>query len=92
MSKMVDFEDVKLCVDLAIKQGYTLKAFREHMNEWDDFVTLIHCKDCRHWNPGKISEKEDFIPPKCKLQKSSWDAYHADHFCGWGEQEEGSYE
>lgn len=36
--KLVDFEDVKKCVELAIKYDMTLKEFWAVMMEWDDFV------------------------------------------------------
>ena len=51
-----------------------------------EYIPVVGCRDCKHWNPGGITEKDDFIPPKCQLQKSSWDAYHADHYCGWAER------
>lgn len=38
MAKLVDYQDVKDCIDLAIKHGLTLKQFRGHVELWDDFV------------------------------------------------------
>lgn len=38
MAKLVDYQDVKDCIDLAIKHGCTLEEFRDHVEQWDDFV------------------------------------------------------
>ena len=38
MAKLVDYQDVKDCIDLAIKRGYTLEEFRGSVELWDDFV------------------------------------------------------
>jgi len=50
MRRLVDYEDVKLCVDLAIKHGITLRDFRESVDYWDDFVDLVRCRDCKYWH------------------------------------------
>jgi hypothetical protein len=28
---------------------------------------VVRCKDCKHWIGGGIDEKDNFIPPRCKL-------------------------
>ena len=30
-----------------------------------DAVPVVRCKDCKNWIPGIITEKDEFIPPKC---------------------------
>lgn len=53
---------------------------------------VVRCMEYKHWVPGWITEKDDLIPPQCHLQKSSWDAYHPDHYCGWAEEKEDDHE
>ena len=53
MSKCVDYEDVKMCVELAIKSGMSLEQFREHMDLWTDFV------EGRRWIPCSDRPPED---------------------------------
>lgn len=40
VSRLVDFEDVKECVKIGIKHGWSLEEFLESMDLWDDFVEL----------------------------------------------------
>ena len=47
---------------------------------------IIECKNCKHWMPGLIYYTDEMKPPRCNIQKSTWDAYHADHYCKWGEK------
>jgi len=44
---------------------------------------LVRCKDCKHWIPGKITDKDDFIPPRCKRNGDGWSA---DEFCSNAER------
>lgn len=44
---------------------------------------LVRCKDCKHWIPGKITDKDDFIPPRCKRNGGGWSA---DEFCSNAER------
>ena len=46
-------------------------------------VELVRCKDCKHWIPGKITDKDDFIPPRCKRNSGGWSA---DEFCSNAER------
>ena len=38
MKRLVDFEDVKKCVELGVKYKMTLEDFWESMKDWNDFV------------------------------------------------------
>lgn len=38
MAKCVDYQDVKDCIDYAIRGGYTLADFRAQVELWNDFV------------------------------------------------------
>lgn len=51
MSKCVDFEDVKVIVELGIKNGWTLQDFRENMDLWDDFVEGYRWRLCSEEMP-----------------------------------------
>lgn len=44
---------------------------------------IVRCKDCKHWIPGKITDKDDFIPPRCKRNGGGWSA---DEFCSNAER------
>lgn len=49
---------------------------------------LIRCKDCENWIPGYITDKDDFIPPKCgKYQQMV--GHSADDYCNLAERKEG---
>ena len=52
MSKCVDFEDVKQCVDLGIARGMTLAKFRVLMEDWTDFVEGRRWRKCDEEMPG----------------------------------------
>jgi hypothetical protein len=58
MSKCVDYEDVKMCVELAIKSGMPLEQFREHMDLWTDFV------EGQRWIPcsERLPKDDDYKP------------------------------
>lgn len=30
-----------------------------------DMKELIRCRDCDFWEPGYITDHDDFIPPRC---------------------------
>lgn len=55
MARCVDFEDVKTCVDIGIRNGWTLEDFRDSMEEWDDFV------DAYAWRTEGSPEEHDSI-------------------------------
>ena len=46
---------------------------------------LIRCKDCVHWIPGRITDTDDFIPPRCIRNGGGWSA---DEYCSNGEKKE----
>ena len=49
---------------------------------------LVRCKDCENWIPGYITDKDDFIPPKCgKYQQMV--GHSADDYCSFAERKEG---
>ena len=68
--------------------GYHDGQMYERNTPTVDAVEVVRCRDCKHWIAGGITEKDDMIPPKCELQKSTWDCYHANHYCGFGERKE----
>ena len=43
-----------------------------------DAVPVIRCQNCEHWIPGKITDKDDFIPPRCRRNGGSWSS---DEYC-----------
>lgn len=68
----------------------------ESIAQWtDDALNLlkeqeavVRCKDCENWIPGYITDKDDFIPPKCgKYQQMV--GHSADDFCSLAEKQEG---
>lgn len=76
MSKLVDIEDAKKCADIAIKWGWSLPEFRENMDEWEDFVELVRCKDCK-FNQGNY---------KCLYQDSIIQVPNDNDFCSYGKK------
>ena len=46
---------------------------------------IVRCKDCVHWIPGKITDKDDFIQPRCKRNGGGWSA---DEYCSCAERRE----
>ena len=51
-----------------------------------DLVEVVRCKDCKYWVPGVITDRDDFIPPKCG-KYSPMVGHSADDFCSLAEQE-----
>lgn len=49
----------------------------------DNHGELIRCRDCRHWIPGIITDKDDFIQPRCKRNGGGWSG---DEFCSNAER------
>ena len=48
---------------------------------------IIRCRECRNWIPGIITDKDDFIPPKCgKYQQMV--GHGNDDFCSLAERRE----
>jgi len=46
---------------------------------------IIRCKDCVHWIPGTITNKDDFIQPRCKRNGGGWSS---DDYCSCAERRE----
>lgn len=46
---------------------------------------LICCRNCIHWIPGTITDKDDFIQPRCKRNGGGWSA---DEYCSCAERRE----
>ena len=46
---------------------------------------LVCCCKCKHWIPGKITDKDDFIQPRCKRNGGVWSA---DDYCSCAERRE----
>ena len=43
---------------------------------------VVECKDCVNWIPGKITEHDNFIPPKCgKYQQMV--GHSSDDYCSF---------
>lgn len=59
---------------------------KERMNKKVDMVEVVRCKDCKYWVPGVITDRDDFIPPKCG-KYSQMVGHSADDFCSLAEQE-----
>ena len=52
------------------------------------YERVVRCKDCKNWIPGYITDKDDFIPPKCgKYQQMV--GHSNDDFCSLAEKKEG---
>lgn len=51
----------------------------------DNHGELIQCKDCVHWIPGTITDKDDFIQPRCKRNGGVW---LSDEYCSNAERRE----
>ena len=43
------------------------------------------CKNCIYWEPGIIRDKDDFIPPRCRLQN---EPCSSSFYCAHWKQEE----
>ena len=48
-----------------------------------DMVEVVRCKDCVHWIPGTITDKDDFIQPRCRRNGGGWSA---DEYCSCAEK------
>lgn len=49
---------------------------------------VVLCKDCENWIPGYITDKDDFIPPKCgKYQQMV--GHSAYDYCNLAKRKEG---
>ena len=46
---------------------------------------IVRCKDCKHWIPGTITDKDDFIQPRCKRNGGRWSS---DDYCSCAERRE----
>jgi len=46
---------------------------------------LIRCCHCKHWIPGTITDKDDFIQPRCKRNGGGWSS---DDYCSCAERRE----
>lgn len=52
----------------------------------DNHGVLVRCKDCKHWKPGYITDKDDFIPPSCGYPNVV--GHSSDDYCSYGEARE----
>lgn len=50
---------------------------------------LICCRNCIHWIPGRITENDDFIQPRCKRNCGGWSS---DDYCSCAERREEVHE
>lgn len=56
--------------------------------EWsDNHGELVRCKDCKNWIAGYITDKDDFIPPKCGKYRQMV-GHSNDDFCSLAERRE----
>ena len=64
---------------------YNAQAIAERIKELPPAQPeVIRCKDCRWWIPGYITDRDDFIPPKCgKYQQMV--GHSANDFCNFAE-------
>ena len=53
----------------------------------EDRQMVVRCKDCRWWVPGHITDKDDFIPPKCGKYQQMVGHSNSD-YCSLAEREE----
>lgn len=44
---------------------------------------LVCCRSCVHWIPGVITDKDDFIQPRCKRNGGGWSS---DDYCSCAEK------
>ena len=44
---------------------------------------VVRCKDCVNWIPGRITENDDFVQPRCKRNGGGWSA---NEFCSDAEK------
>ena len=49
----------------------------------DKMQELVRCKDCVHWIPGTITDKSDFIQPRCRRNGGGWSS---DDYCSCAEK------
>lgn len=51
-----------------------------------DLVEVVRCKDCKYWVPGVITDRDDFIPPKCG-KYSQMVGHSYDDYCSLAEKD-----
>jgi hypothetical protein len=68
--------------------GFDYEKWREYFCELPPAEPkIIRCKDCKYWVPGYITDKDDFIPPKC----GEWQqmvGHSSDDYCSLAERRE----
>lgn len=65
---------------------YDREQYQKGYKDRDD--QIVRCKDCKYWIPGYITDKDDFVPPKCgKYQQMV--GHSADDYCNLAERKEG---
>ena len=72
-----------------MKKEYIVELREEEADELMDehwVGELVRCKDCVHWIPGIITDKDDFIRPRCKRNCGGWSS---DDYCSCAERKEG---
>ena len=57
------------------------KQYRSGYNDRDS--EIVRCKDCVHWISGTITDKDDFIQPRCKRNGGVWSS---DEYCSCAEK------
>ena len=51
----------------------------------ENCVEIVRCKNCIHWIPGRITENDDFIQPRCERNGGGW---LSDEYCSNAERRE----
>ena len=74
---MIQHQHVEM-IEEYIKNGGDFQYFDNHGE-------LVRCKDCVHWIPGTIDEKDNFNQPRCKRNGGGWSA---DEYCSNAEKRE----
>ena len=62
---------------------YDREQYQKGYKDRDD--QIVRCKDCVHWIPGTITDKDDFIQPRCKRNGGGWSS---DDYCSCAERRE----
>lgn len=84
--------------EMCIKVGQTISDALSLLKEQDncencaiaieDRQLVVRCKDCVNWIPGTITDKDDFVPPKCGKYHQMV-GHSADDYCSLAERKEG---
>ena len=55
--------------DLVQDRDWLLSVYDDAIALLKEQPDVVLCKDCENWIPGYITDKDDFIPPKCGKYK-----------------------